>query len=294
MKKIDHVYISSYKADVRLLRPCVASIRTWYPDIPITVIQDFHGGAYSVNEACNAWNLNVFETDVKRFGSGWSRLELYFREKQERFLYLDADIVFTGRVIDELEQHDEDLVLSGRETRRELMAKYWFDLEQLAVFDPDFAYPGEAFNAGLFVAETGALTREDFVPILKFDEPRRSLYPEMLLVNDSGPLNYVWLKKRQAGELSIGTCDVMRFCPSSKLPRMDLNAVREGIAPAYALHWAGRRKRLPFDQLANGHILQYFEDRYYDRVPLGTAKQALRHVRERVNWSAERLKKKVA
>src|SRR5690606_27888202 len=76
--KIDRVYISNYKGDVRFLRPCVASIRTWYPEIPITIIQDLNGGAYRLDEACAAWNLELYETEVQRFGSGWSRLEPLF------------------------------------------------------------------------------------------------------------------------------------------------------------------------------------------------------------------------
>lgn len=291
--KIDRVYISNYKSDVRFLRPCVASIRAWYPEIPITIIQDFHGGAYRIDEACTAWNLEPYETDVQRFGSGWSRLEPLLHAQPERFLYLDADIVFTGRVIDALEQYDEDVVLTAEESRPDEIARYWFDLEKLAAFDPAFVFRGSAYNVGLFVANTGLLSAEDLQQLIVFSEPRRARYPETLLLYESGPLNYLFLKKAQEDKLTLGVSDVMRFCPSTRMPEVTLEALADGTEPPYALHWAGGMKHRPFNLLPNGHVLRHFTNRYYERLAGGSARQVWWQVREQAGLNVRRLKRKV-
>lgn len=291
--KIDRVYISNYKGDVRFLRPCVASIRTWYPEIPITIIQDLNGGAYRLDEACAAWNLELYETEVQRFGSGWSRLEPLFHTQPERFLYLDADIVFTGRVIDELEQYDEEVVLTAQESRPDQIARHWFDLEKLAAFDPAFVFQGCAYNVGLFVANAGIVNKEDLEHLIMFSEPRRALHPEMLLLYESGPLNYVFLKKAQEGKLTIGVSDVMRFCPSTRMPEIELDSLEKGTEPPYALHWAGGMKHRPFGLLPNGHVLRHFVDHYHTRVAGGKPKQTWRAFQEQAQWIGRRLRRKV-
>jgi hypothetical protein len=44
---IEQVYIAGCRGDLRLTRCCVASVRRWYPDIPISLIVDESQGPYS-------------------------------------------------------------------------------------------------------------------------------------------------------------------------------------------------------------------------------------------------------
>jgi hypothetical protein len=58
--KIEGVIISSYRYDVALTRICVASIRYWYPDIPIWLVKDRHYGDFSTREIEKHWRAQVY------------------------------------------------------------------------------------------------------------------------------------------------------------------------------------------------------------------------------------------
>ncbi|MEO7685318.1 MAG: hypothetical protein ABIU86_15415 [Gemmatimonadaceae bacterium] len=57
-----------------LLRPCVASIRYWYPDGRIYLLKDYIKGGFSAEEFEQYWNVKTFRTERLVFGWGWSKL----------------------------------------------------------------------------------------------------------------------------------------------------------------------------------------------------------------------------
>ena len=59
--KISRIFIASYKGDVRLTRICVASIRHWYPEIPITLIKDYSWGRFPTGDICRRWKVDVLD-----------------------------------------------------------------------------------------------------------------------------------------------------------------------------------------------------------------------------------------
>ena len=60
--KIDCIYLLTHKYYLRLTSICVASIRYWYPDIPIYLIKDEVDGSFSTREIERIWNVGVMET----------------------------------------------------------------------------------------------------------------------------------------------------------------------------------------------------------------------------------------
>ncbi len=58
--KIEGVAISCYKFDVYLTRLCVASIRFWYPHIPIWLLKDRHYGDFDTREIEKYWNVQAY------------------------------------------------------------------------------------------------------------------------------------------------------------------------------------------------------------------------------------------
>src|SRR6476469_2574879 len=101
-RPIEGIYVCGYKYDVQFTRACVASIRTWYPNIPITLIKDRFYGDYSTRSIESWWNCDVLDVSGRLFGWGFGKLEPLFRSADERFLLLDSDILFVGPVLDRL------------------------------------------------------------------------------------------------------------------------------------------------------------------------------------------------
>ena len=133
--RIERIYIATHKPDLRLTRICVASIRYWYPELPIYLIKDQQNGDFSTAEIERVWNVKLYETEQRRFGWGMSKLEPLFSEPGTRMLILDADTVFTGRVVDLLETSAADFVVSLEQQPPQRVKEIYFDLERLADLD---------------------------------------------------------------------------------------------------------------------------------------------------------------
>ncbi len=101
--KIEHVYIAGNRHDLRFTQCCVASIRRWYPEMPISLVKDEANGAYSTRELEEAWDVSIFQATIRCTDKGWTKLDPLFQESRKRCLVLDSDIVFLGRVIETLE-----------------------------------------------------------------------------------------------------------------------------------------------------------------------------------------------
>ena len=76
--KVEKIYINTYKFDFQQAKICIASIRYWYPQIPILLIKDHGMGAFDTNTVEKVWNVNIFDTQKKQFGWGYGKLEPLF------------------------------------------------------------------------------------------------------------------------------------------------------------------------------------------------------------------------
>lgn len=263
--KIDRVYITCTRADLRLTRCCVASIRHWYPQIPIILIRDETYGTFDTAELQAAWNVGIFETERKRFGWGFSKLEPLFLPRGERMLILDSDIVFVGRVLDVLEQYDEDFIVADTPHAEEQLSKDYFDLAELAAYDPAFVFPGFVFNGGQLVGTTGILRRSDFEPLIIFSEPPKRVYPKIFAPGDQGPVNYILLKKRQQGQLTLRRVVFMWWANWLDETKVKLTDLTDQSPYPFLVHWAGPKYKM-FHLMRNGHLLLHFEKMYLGRV----------------------------
>lgn len=61
------------RQDVHLARICVASIRYWYPDIPILLLKDLFHGDFSTREIEAHWDVGTFPTTRDQHGWGFGK-----------------------------------------------------------------------------------------------------------------------------------------------------------------------------------------------------------------------------
>jgi hypothetical protein len=275
--KIEHVYITGNRHDLRFTQCCVASIRRWYPDIPLSLLKDESNGSYGTRELEDAWDVSVFQSEDPLHG-GWAKLEPMFRPGRQRCLILDSDIVFLGRVIDSLEALDADFVVEGRGGNPDYMARDYFDLVALKELDPEFVFPGYTFNIGQVVATSGILQRADFEPFVRFEGIPAKLHPDVFGGVHQGIVNYVLLKKAQDGELTLERLPFMEWAPTTPRPMTRTRKLTADSPYPSMVHWAGRKWKT-FLPLRNGRLLCHFERHYYSRVPRGRRKRLLRSAR---------------
>jgi len=260
--KIERIYVAGCKRDLEFTKCCVASIRRWYPTIPISLIRDESQGLYDTAEVEKLWNVDLFETDRKLLGFGLGKLEPMFLPSRERCLIIDSDIVFLGRVLEVLEKYDEDFIVADTPNPPDEIPLHYFKLDNLAVFDPDFIFPGYTFNSGQIVVTAGVVTREDFEHLVKFDEPPVALYPDIFAAGEQGMLNYVFMKKVQQRKASLRRECFMWWAGWLDETTVKTRRLNHNSPYPYLVHWAGLKHDVSFDTIRNGHILRYFKCEY--------------------------------
>lgn len=282
--KIEGVVISCYALDFYLTRICVASIRFWYPQIPIWLLKDRHYGEFSTAEIEDKFNVQIYPAARKKLGWGFGKLELLTEFPQRRLLIIDSDIVFAGRVIDRLEAFNEDFIVEDFE--EPAIEEQFFSLEGLRKLDPEFVFPGYGFNGGQLVATTGKLTKEHLQGLVDWTT-RTVSRPDIFRMGDQGLLNYAVLREVQRGELTIRREGFMAW-PGvpSRADHIHLEDLNSQGKHQQLIHWAGLRWGNTIDEMPKAEILHHFEDLYYQRVPLGRLLRAWRHRRFLVqrNW----------
>jgi hypothetical protein len=276
--KIDHVYVAGQKHDLRFTRCCVASIRRWYPDIPISLLKDESRGEYDTRELEEAWSVTIFEGEGPVPTDGWSKLEPLFLSRGTRCLILDSDVVFLGRVLDWLEACDADFVVEALGGPVTSLSRHYFDLDGLKEIDPDFVYPGYHFNTGQFVASTGVLHRDDFEPFVCLGRSPRILRRDVFASGEQGVLNYVLLKKEQIGQASLARLPFMLWGPGLRRRSVRVRELGANSPNMSMVHWAGPKAKL-FWRIRNGRLLRHFEASYYSSVPGGRRKRLTRSAR---------------
>lgn len=276
---IKHIYIAGHKRDLHFSQCCVASIRRWYPRIPISLIKDESNGAYNTEDLEKYWDVECFKSDRKHFGFGFGKLEPMFLPKKERCLILDSDVVFIGKVLDVLEEHDEDFIVADTSNPPDEVEIFYFDLPKLKQLDPDFVFPNYTFNTGQIVATSGALKREDFASFLTSSEPPSLIYPEIFALGEQGLLNYVLMKKLQEGKISLRRKRFMWWAGWLKKRMVKVRKLNENSPYPFLVHWAGP-KGASLSDTHNSHLLRHFESYYYSRIPIARAKHK-RHTMHR-------------
>jgi hypothetical protein len=260
MAPIEKVYVSCYKNDAWLARLCVASIRYWYPDLPITLIKDYCGGSFSTYDLETYYGVKI--ADTSRLLRNFGRLEICFQEQRERFLYLDADTVIAGRVIEVLETSDADFIVHPHYMPRTdvpAFTAHYYHLDRIhRDLDATFRYPGFVFNSGQFVGTSGILKRSDFSPCISWSEsPPRNRIPHIVSLNDQGPLNYVLPKLAQEDRLSIGMLDFKRGGEDLRVQPGWSVDIQSGQGHPYVIHWMGT-KASRLSGFPNRQILDFY------------------------------------
>lgn len=272
------VLIACCKADLHLTRICVASVRFWYPAIPLFLIKDFLAGEFSTAEIERNWNVQVFPAARRCHGWGFAKLESLFGKPGGRLLVLDADTVLLGRVVDALERETADFLVTGEDLpdpEFDYVNTNYYDWKKLHRFDPAFSYPGFCYNTGQLVVRPGILKEDDFAAVVKWGVPPTLRHPEIFRCGEQGVLNYIFAKKWQGQAASVQSVDFGRWASDPVVDGFALNKiVHEGGYP-FVLHWAGY-KPPSVSRMLRPDILQHYERYYYAKVKGAWLKRRIR------------------
>ena len=285
---IDCVYIAASARDARYTRICVASVRFFYPDIPIRLLVGGHLQRGLADELQQYWNVGTADLPRGEYGWGFVKLETLFAIPGEKFLVLDSDTVLTGRVLDLWSESCAPFLLDDEKQSEADTKRLYYDWEKVREIDPNARPPRFVVNSGQWFGTAGVLTRDDFAPWVEWTMPRRLRYPEHFMPGDQGIVNYVLNQKAAIDGLRVERRQIMRW-PGHSMEGLDAETVSKRAATPRVVHWAGVKKARQ-RAMIGADLLAYFEKAYYQRLPVGEARRLLRAAEMccRTHWPAQK------
>jgi len=291
-RAIDAIVISCFRRDIHLVRICAASVRRWYPEVPIYLLKEISKGPVRTGDIERTHKVMILETEFKKGWRGLLKIEAFFGKNPDRILLLDSDTVMVGPIIDYLETIDADFIVTGVQSDdpdNHLIVRDYINSGSVAdAFDPDYRYPGFGFNSGHLVINRDVVKREDFDGLVEFgpDGLRPLAPPGLFAHSDQGVLNYVLAKVMDRG----ATVTYEDFWLWSDLPEVaDLDRARifDGEGYRKIIHWAGT-KHYFLHRNSHFDILRHYRDLYYSRHPMG---KLARHFHELMRHAEKVLSK---
>ncbi len=288
-KAIDCIYLAACARDARLTRICIASIRYFYPDVPMKILAGDIIQSGLAEEVSKYWNVGLVDLPVGDYGWGMVKLEPLFGPHGQRFMVLDVDTAFAGRVLDLRAQSDAPFFVDDEQLSDDDFKRLYYKWDKLLDIDPDVRPATKAFNVGQWFGTAGVVRREEFDPWVEWTLPRRLRFPNLFMGGDQGVCNYVILKKEAFAGLRIERRTFMRW-PGNGMDDLTVERVTNGIAPPLVIHWAGM-KAIFLRNMIGSELLRFYENYYYTRLPMARLRRIfhlLQHVWVHVAFQVSR------
>lgn len=238
---VKRVYINCYKYDFHFALISIASVRYWYPDIPIYLIKDIGKGNFDTVIIEKLFNVNIFDTTRTKFGWGFGKWEPLFNETKESFLVLDADTVIVGPVLDAIKHLEADFIVDKEiQSSNERFNEIYYDRSRIHEVNSHFKVPDYSFNEGQWFGTSGVLKRSDFDSILNWTEPPTPKYPMIIKQGAQGHLNYTIQLYDQLSRISVIRKKIMIWPEGTSADFIDIESIRYRSSKyPYIIHWAG-------------------------------------------------------
>jgi len=262
---VDCIYITACSHDARYTRICVASVRYFYPKIPIRLLV---GGSLQrglAEQLRRYWNIGIADFPAGNYGWGFVKLEPLFGTPGERFLVLDSDTVITGPILDLWAQSQAPFLVDDEGETETRAKEIYYDWESVRQIDASARRPELLFNTGQWFGTAGILTRDDFAPWIEWSMPRKTVPSGYFKNGEQGILNYVINRKVQNDGLQVERRVVMCW-PGRSLDGLTAVDISSRTAAARVVHWAGMKRKRQKD-MVGADLLQLFEREYYKPLP---------------------------
>ena len=280
------IVIGCHKKDFFLTSICVASIRYYYPDVSIFITKDLLNGTFDTSEMEKHFQVKVLDIGSDKLGWGMSKLLLACSQKYKgrKFLVIDSDTVFIGKVLETIQKYADkyDFVISIEENidpDSSWFSRTYFDHSWVKVYDPSYEFPGYSFNTGTILFTVGRLdmsNNKDIVQTVEF--PYWTKFgKEKMICADQSFFNYLLAKETSEGKTKIGKFIFQLWSESKRVKDISIEEVKQGSLP-FIVHWAGA-VRIPYlKKMTRSDIMLFFQKEYYRRLPLGEIRRLLNNL----------------
>jgi hypothetical protein len=266
------IVVFANRKDFCLTKVCIASIRYYYPHVEILLVKDKLNGNFSTRRLCRSMNVQVLKMPPKYYGWGAAKIHFLLNKNipSKRFLCLDSDIIFVGRVLEKFRKMKQAFIVSPDQFTspgQQNVGELYIDEEKVKVFYPQYEYPGYFFNTGQMVATPGmipeSLFNNSFVPHRYPYYKNREAFPLV----DQAVLNVVLPIFSAHQHTEIGKVDFMKwsgsFFQDQNHARFD--TFKDGET-TFLVHYAGDLRTHKLDQMKGADLLHNFHRQYFSTL----------------------------
>lgn len=302
------IVVFTNRKDFCLSKICISSIRHFYPDVNIFLVKDFLNGDFNTKNIQRAFGVEVLKMPRRYYGWGAAKVHFLFDQRfaGKKFLCLDADTIFTGKVLDSLQSRKEEFLVNAVAFALPIASEekdLYIDPEKVTRYYPDYQYPGYFFNTGQLVGTPGLLSKELLAPSFDVDVYPFYTHRDAFKLVDQAVLNAVLPVYSSRENKNIGQCTFMQWSVSffNKHPDIDINELVENKYP-WIIHYAGDVRSCQIEKMRGFILLQSFRKKYYQQLSgIGIIKDKIqdylydRHFLTRLlyrkNWLLMKIKK---
>ena len=221
------IIVCCCRFDSFFAKGCIASIRYFYPNIPITLFTD---DSFDTRAIEHLFTIEVIRREdikdsfLRNSNTGWGlpKMTLFWEGPYERFLYLDADTLVWGDVIGRhLGGDDWDFVadvgdVEGRPWVPSVGTDAWLRQEY---FNPDLMqtylpqldwrrYAPWFFCTGTFGCRRGVFDLDEYKHLLEL----RNRLPGLFPIGEMPLLNTLLFLAHQRGEVRLRRASMQMVC----------------------------------------------------------------------------------
>lgn len=243
------IIISSYKGDYCFAKGVCASIRYFLGDVPICLVTDGILPTAKLEEAygvqvINYLNVNHDLLRRRSFGFGLTKMIALWESPWEHFLFLDADTVVWGNLLQLMDFKTYDFIVGRPDavTSRAEIERWFFNVEKISTYFPDFDWQEQPyFCSGTFFAKRGLFALEEYSDLLDRSEAESDLF----FWGEQGLLNFMVLRAAQHHRLRLGHFDfqvnVADYPLEHLQQRFQTQKISEPQRDACVIHWSGKK-----------------------------------------------------
>lgn len=266
------IVVFANRKDFCLTKVCIASIRFYYPEVEILIVKDKLNGNFNTRRLCKATNVKVIKLSKRYYGWGAAKIHFILSQHipKKRYLCLDSDIIFLGRVLDKIETLPEKFIVSPDwqiEPLKKEVTELYIDIEKVTKYYPTYSYPGFFFNTGQFVATPGIIPPSYFDAA--FDAGRYPYYKnrDVFALVDQAVLNAVLPVYCKEVNIDLGKADFMQWSVTffADLKHQSFEFFRDGKYP-FLVHYAGDTRTHLLKKMKGAEILQTFHAQYFSKL----------------------------
>lgn len=263
------IVIFANRKDYFFTKICITSIRYFYPDNKIYLVKDNLNGPFCTKQFRKMYGVAILKLSKKYFG--WSAAKIHFlldkKIPVKRYLCLDSDIVFLGKVLDKFEDESFPFVVHPayvEDPHTELYKNQYIDVSKVNDFCEGYSYPGYFFNAGQTIVTPGIITTEHLKT--SFNPSRFPYYlnQQFFKTVDQSILNAVFptLKNK------VGVSDFVVWSGNYFNDKPDVKFEKYASGETkYLLHYAGDLRTYQIDRMKGRAILSHYKEIYLNRMP---------------------------